>query len=112
MKKMCFGKADVLLPDFIGDAGAIYDSYCAGGGRELVCMAYLSYFANCYLTRDMVIPDNVFLQIEQLLQKNAELNAACRIGFFCRRRMVRYKTSNCRADSCGLYWKKYFIFLF
>ena len=67
--------------DFIGDAGAIYDSYCAGGGRKLVCMAYLSYFANCYLTRDMVIPDNVFLQIEQLLQKNAELNAACRIGF-------------------------------
>ncbi len=67
--------------DFIGDAGAIYDSYCAGGGRELVCMAYLSYFANCYLTRDMVIPDNVFLQIEQLLQKNAVLNDACRIGF-------------------------------
>ena len=22
MKKMCFGKADVLLPDFIGDAAA------------------------------------------------------------------------------------------
>ena len=38
--------------DYTPHMEEIYESYCAGGGRDLVCMAYLSYFANMYLTED------------------------------------------------------------
>lgn len=58
----------------------IYDSYYAGGGRELICMAYLSYFANCYLTEDAVIPSQVFAQIEARYIEGQELNEACELG--------------------------------
>ena len=35
--------------DYIADIEEIYESYVKGGGRELICMAYLSYFADAWL---------------------------------------------------------------
>lgn len=58
----------------------IYESYCAGGGREQVCMAYLSYFAHAYLTGDAVVPLHVFLQLQVRYLAGEELNEACRLG--------------------------------
>ena len=43
--------------DYIADIEEIYESYVKGGGRELICMAYLSYFADAWLVRNMVVPD-------------------------------------------------------
>ncbi len=51
--------------DYTPHMEEIYESYCAGGGRDLVCMAYLSYFANMYLTEDAVVPEHVFRQIRE-----------------------------------------------
>lgn len=59
---------------------AIYESYYAGGGRELICMAYLSYFANCYLAKDALVPDHVFIQIKKRYLEGKELNDACQLG--------------------------------
>ena len=66
--------------DYTPYAEQIYDSYYAGGGRELICMAYLSYFANCYLTQDAVIPSQIFSQIEARYIEGQELNEACELG--------------------------------
>ena len=43
--------------DYIADIEEIYESYVKGGGRELICMAYLSYFADAWLVRNMVVPE-------------------------------------------------------
>ena len=61
-------------------AEQIYENYYAGGGRELVCMAYLSYFAHSYFTGDAVVPEHVFLQIKERYLEGQELNEACRLG--------------------------------
>ena len=66
--------------DYTPYAEAIYDSYYAGGGREFVCMAYLSYFANSYLTGDALVPNHVFVQIKERLLMGQELNTACKLG--------------------------------
>lgn len=66
--------------EYIAEAEDIYDSYYAGGGRETVCMAYLSYFADCYLVYDTVVPVNVFLQLADRLKKGQELPDVCRLG--------------------------------
>ena len=58
----------------------IYDSYLAGGGRELVCMAYLSYFSHYYLVNDMMIPEHVFSQIRERYLAGQTLNDACLLG--------------------------------
>ena len=55
--------------DYIADIEEIYESYVKGGGRELICMAYLSYFADAWLVRDMVVPEYVFEQILQIRDK-------------------------------------------
>lgn len=66
--------------DYTPYAEQIYDSYYAGGGRELICLAYLSYFAHMYLTQDAVVPGHVFLQIRERYLTEQELNDACRLG--------------------------------
>lgn len=58
----------------------IYDSYYAGGGRELICLAYLSYFANSYLRQDALVPGHVFIQIQERYAAGQELNETCRLG--------------------------------
>lgn len=66
--------------DYIEYAEQIYDSYYAGGGREEICMAYLSYFAHAYLVKDAVVPSHVFVQLKARYCNQAELNDACRLG--------------------------------
>lgn len=66
--------------DYTPYAEQIYDSYYAGGGREVICMAYLSYYANCYLTQDAVVPAHVFVQLQERYLLEQELNEACRLG--------------------------------
>lgn len=66
--------------DYTPYAEQIYDSYYAGGGRELICMAYLSYYANAYLTGDAVVPIQVFVQMKERYLMGQELNEACRLG--------------------------------
>ncbi len=61
-------------------AEQIYDSYYAGGGREIVCMAYLSYFSHVYLTQDAVVPSHVFAQVQDRLRGGRETNDVCRLG--------------------------------
>lgn len=66
--------------DYIPYADQIYESYHGGGGRELICLAYLSYFTNSYLIKDAVIPDHVFYQIKDRFLQEKELNDACKLG--------------------------------
>lgn len=66
--------------DYVDCMDAIYDSYCSGGGRELVCMAYLSYFSHFYLVNDMLVAEQILLQIEQRLFEGQELNDTCQLG--------------------------------
>ena len=66
--------------DYVENIDKIYESYCAGGGRELVCMAYISYFAHFYLTQDMIVPEIIFSQIRERMMEEKELNDACKLG--------------------------------
>ncbi len=66
--------------DYTPYAEQIYDSYYSGGGRELICLAYLSYFADSYLRQDALVPGHVFLQIQERYLEGEELNEACRLG--------------------------------
>lgn len=66
--------------DYVADLEQVYESYVMGGGRELVCMAYISYFAHEYLVKDTVVPEHIFIQIKQRYLAGAELNDACRLG--------------------------------
>lgn len=66
--------------DYTPYAEQIYESYCAGGGKAQLCLAYLSYFAHVYLTQDAVVPGHVFLQIKERSLMGGELNRTCRLG--------------------------------
>jgi hypothetical protein len=79
--------------DYLPGVEQIYESYCAGGGRELICMAYLSYFAHGFLTKDEVVPEHVFRQIEEFYLKETELNDACRLGL-----LKHYSTKDMLSD--------------
>lgn len=63
--------------DYVELIDKIYESYCSGGGKDLICRAYLSYFAHAYLLHNAVIPEIVFKQIEQRLIEEKETNEAC-----------------------------------
>ena len=43
-------------------------------------MAYLSYFADAWLVRNMVVPEYVFEQIFARYQEGNPLNDACKLG--------------------------------
>lgn len=66
--------------DYIESAQQIYESYYAGGGRELICMAYLSYFSHAYLVKDALVPEHVFQQLKDRYRREEELNDACKLG--------------------------------
>lgn len=67
--------------DYIADIEEIYESYVKGGGRELICMAYLSYFADAWLVRNMVVPEYVFEQIFAVIRK--EILSTMRVNWGC-----------------------------
>ncbi len=66
--------------EYVPDISRIFDSYAAGGGEEELCLAYLSYFADAFLEKDMVVPGEVFSCIQDRYLAGGELNDACRIG--------------------------------
>ena len=66
--------------DYIDNVDGIYESYCNAGGRELVCMAYISYFSHYYIMEDMLVGELIFLQIQDRILHNKEVNDACKIG--------------------------------
>ena len=60
--------------DYVEQIDEIYESYCRGGGREMVCMAYLTYFSQLYLCKDAIVAADVFSQIEYKRLMHQELN--------------------------------------
>lgn len=66
--------------EYIPCSGEIYDSYYAGGGRDVVCLAYLSYFSDGYLRQEAVVPGQVFYQIQERYLQELPLNETCRLG--------------------------------
>lgn len=66
--------------EYVEYAEQIYDSYYAGGGQKEVCMAYLTYFSQSYFVRDAVIPEHVFIQLQERYLQGEKLNDACRLG--------------------------------
>ena len=78
--KLCRCTGNKTAADYVDEIERIYDSYLAGGGRELVCMAYLSYFSHYYLVNDMMIPEHVFSQIRERYLAGQTLNDACLLG--------------------------------
>ncbi|MGN0348310.1 MAG: DUF5717 family protein [Roseburia sp.] len=68
--------------EYIPNAAEIYESYCEKGGREPLCTAYLSYFSDCYVRKDGMIPENVFSRIKERYLDGEELNSACELALF------------------------------
>lgn len=66
--------------DYIEYASEIYDAYASAGGKEFVCMAYLTYFSYQYFVKNMVVPSNIFPQIEMRLKEEKEVNESCRLA--------------------------------
>lgn len=58
--------------EYLEQADEIYAVYCQKETNDLVCRAYLSYFAQMYLVKDMVTSEQVFLQIEHRIFKRQE----------------------------------------
>ncbi|MBR5126818.1 MAG: hypothetical protein IKU69_00135 [Roseburia sp.] len=59
--------------DFVEEIDAIYEAYCKKGGKDLIFMAYLSYFSHLYLLKDAVVAEQVFLQIEHRILLHQEV---------------------------------------
>jgi len=59
--------------DYVEQIDAIYEDYCKKGGKDLIYMAYLSYFANLYLVKDAVVSEQIFLQIEHRILLHQEV---------------------------------------
>ena len=101
--------------DYVACIDEIYDSYTAGGGRELVCMAYLSYFAHAYLVKDAVVPEQIFWQITMRYSRRAELNDACRLGllkYLGAKKERKREQSEIADELLALYTEKNIYFAF
>lgn len=59
--------------DYVEQIDEIYEEYCKKGGKDLVYMAYLSYFSYLYLVKDAVVSEQVFLQIEHRILLHQEV---------------------------------------
>ncbi len=59
--------------DYVESIDAIYAEYCKKGGKDLIYMAYLSYFSHLYLVKDAVVSEQVFLQIEHRILLHQEV---------------------------------------
>lgn len=66
--------------DYVENVDEIYDAYCQTGGAELVRLAYISYFGYYYVVKNMVVPDQIFGEIEKRLWEKEELNEPCRLA--------------------------------
>ena len=59
--------------DYVEQIDEIYEEYCKKGGKDLIYMAYLSYFSHLYLVKDAVVSEQVFLQIEHRILLHQEV---------------------------------------
>ena len=59
---------------FVETIGAIYESYCQGGGREQVCMAYLTWLSHQYMVKDIAVFGHVMEENEHRLLLHQEMN--------------------------------------
>lgn len=59
--------------EYVESVDDVYTEYCKKGGRDLICMAYLSYFAHLYLVKDAVVSEQVFLQMEHRILLHQEV---------------------------------------
>lgn len=59
--------------DYVEQIDAIYEEYCKKGGKDLIYMAYLSYFAHLYLVKDAVVSEQALLQIEHRILLHQEV---------------------------------------
>ena len=65
----------MLFTDVIVESiGEIYESYCQGGGRELICTAYLTWFSHQYLVKNVLVPVHVIEENERRLLSHQEMN--------------------------------------
>lgn len=67
--------SQMLFSDnYIEQIDKIYESYCLGGGREQICMAYLTWFSHQYMVKNVLIPQHVIEQNERRLLLHQETN--------------------------------------
>ncbi len=66
--------------DYVEDVEEIYDSYCQSGGQELLRLAYLNYFGYYYVVKNMVVPQQIFPEMERRLWEGEELEEPCRLA--------------------------------
>lgn len=59
--------------DFLEEIDAIYETYCRKGGKDMIFMAYLSYFSHLYLLNDAVVSEQIFEQIEHRILLHQEI---------------------------------------
>jgi len=59
--------------DFVEEIDVIYESYCKKGGKDMIYMAYLSYFSHLYLLKDTVVSEQIFFQIEHRILLHQEV---------------------------------------
>lgn len=60
--------------DYIEQIAEIYEHYYKAGGKEIVCMAYLTYFARLYLVKDALVHTHVFEQTQYRIARYKEVN--------------------------------------
>lgn len=59
--------------EFVDNVADIYESYYNHGGNELVEAAYLYYFAYHYFVKEVIIPRQVFEELELWIQEGKDL---------------------------------------
>ena len=64
----------LFTDEYVEQVGKIYESYCQGGGREQICMAYLTWFSHQYLVENVAIPMHVIMENERKLLGHQEIN--------------------------------------
>ncbi|MFP3155324.1 DUF5717 family protein [Lachnospiraceae bacterium ZAX-1] len=68
--------------DFAANMDEIFQSYDKAGGKEIVILAYLTFFSYLYFVNGAVVSDDIFLTIEQLLYDGKEINDHCKLAYF------------------------------
>lgn len=69
---------------FVGERQEIFESYKRGGAKTPVTLAYLSYHAYEYFSRDSVAEERFFEMLLREYERGEELNDMCRLA------LVRY----------------------
>ena len=59
--------------EFVERIEDVYASYCVHGGSDLVQKAFLNYFAYLYLVKQVVVPEQIFAGIRQMVCEEQEV---------------------------------------